>query len=130
MTFVDTSALLAFLDRDAARHAEVVAAMTDVLTRRSGVTHNYIVIEAEALIHRRYGANPARRLLQDIVPLLDIVWITPDLHASAVDAHLADLRRRTSLVDHMSFTVMREQAITDALALDRHFAEAGFNPGP
>ena len=130
MTFVDTSALLAFLDRDAARHAEVVAAMTDVLTQRSGVTHNYIVIEAEALIHRRYGTAPARLLLQDVIPLLDIVWITPDLHAAAVDAHLADLRRRTSLVDHMSFTVMRERSIIDALALDRHFAEAGFSLAP
>lgn len=30
----------------------------------------------------------------------------------------------------MSFTVMREHAITDALALDRHLAKAGFNPGP
>jgi hypothetical protein len=53
-----------------------------VLTQRSGVTHNYVVIEAEALIHRRRGANPARRLLQDIIPLLDIIWITPDLHAT------------------------------------------------
>ena len=130
MTFVDTSALLAFLDRDAVRHAEVVAAMTDVLKRRDGVTHNYVVVEAEALVHRRHGATPARRLLQDVVPLLDVVWITPELHAAAVDAHLADLRRRTSLVDHISFTVMRERGITDALALDRHFAEAGFDPGP
>jgi len=130
VTFVDTSALLAFLDRDAVRHAEVVAAMTDVLKRRDGVTHNYVVVEAEALVHRRHGATPARRLLQDVVPLLDVVWITPELHAAAVDAHLADLRRRTSLVDHISFTVMRERGITDALALDRHFAEAGFDPGP
>lgn len=130
MTFVDTSALLAFLDRDAARHAEVVTAMTDVLTQRSGVTHNYVVVEAEALVHRRYGAGPARTLLEDLVPLLEIVWIDRDLHAAAVDAHLADMRRRTSLVDHMSFTVMRERGITDALALDQHFAEAGFSPGP
>ncbi len=60
--------------------------MTDVLTQRSGVTHNHIVIEAETLIHRRYGAAPARRLPQDVVPLLDIVWITPELHAAAVVA--------------------------------------------
>jgi hypothetical protein len=64
-----------------------------VLTQRSGVTHNYVVIEAEALIHRRHGANPARRLLQDIIPLLDIIWITPR-------------------------------------PAPRHFADAGFNPGP
>jgi predicted nucleic acid-binding protein len=130
VTFVDTSALLAFLDRDAARHADVVEAMTPVLAQRAGLTHNYAIVEAEALVHRRHGATPARRLLEDIVPLLDIAWIDPDLHAAAVDAHLADLRRRTSLVDHMSFIVMREREIEDALALDRHFAEAGFAVRP
>lgn len=130
MTFVDTSALLAFLDRDATRHTAAVEAMTPVLAQRTGVTHNYVIVETEALIHRRHGATPARRLLEGIVPLLDIAWIDPDLHAAAVEAHLADLRRRTSLVDHMSFIVMRERMIDDALALDRHFTEAGFNTRP
>jgi uncharacterized protein len=130
VTFVDTSALLAFLDRDARRHADVVKAMTPVLAQRTGVTHNYVIVEAEALVHRRHGATPVRRLLEDVVPLLDIAWIGPDLHAAAVDAHLADLRRRTSLVDHMSFIVMRDREIDDALALDRHFTDAGFNARP
>jgi predicted nucleic acid-binding protein len=130
VTFVDTSALLAFLDRDANRHEAVVAAMTRLLVQHSGITHNYVVIEAEALIHRRYGATPARRLMRDLLPLLTVIWVTPELHATAVDSHLSDLRRRTSLVDHVSFTVMREHRINDALALDRHFAEAGFNTGP
>lgn len=130
MTFIDTSALLAFLDRDAIRHADIVEAMTPVLAQRTGVTHNYVIMEAEALVHRRHGAVPARRLLEDIVPLLDIAWIDPHLHAAAVEAHLADLRRRTSLVDHVSFIVMRQREIDDALALDRHFTEAGFNARP
>jgi predicted nucleic acid-binding protein len=30
----------------------------------------------------------------------------------------------------MSLTVMRKHAIADALALDGHFAEAGFTPAP
>jgi len=130
VTFVDTSALLAFLDRDATRHADVVEAMTPALAQRAGVTHNYVIVEAEALVHRRHGANPARRLLEDIVPLLDVAWIDPELHTAAVEAHLADLRRRTSLVDHMSFIVMRERDVDDVLALDRHFTEAGFNTRP
>lgn len=130
MTFVDTSALLAFLDRDAARHSDVVEAMTPVLAQRTGVTHNYVIVEAEALVHRRHGAAPARRLLEDVVPLLQLAWIDPDLHAAAVEAHLADLRRRTSLVDHMSFIIMRERQVDDALALDRRFTDAGFNTRP
>jgi uncharacterized protein len=130
VTFVDTSALLAFLDRDARHHGQVVEALSRVLAERSGVTHNYVIVETEALVHRRHGAGPARTLLQDIVPLLEIAWITPELHAAAVDAHLADLRRRTSLVDHASFVLMRARDIGHALALDRHFAEAGFTVSP
>jgi len=130
VTFVDTSALYAFLDRDGDRHDEVVAAMAPLLAERRGVTHNYVVVEAEALAKRRLGGAVARRLLRDVVPLIDVAWITPELHARAVESHLADLRRRTSLVDHVSFTVMHERGISEALALDRHFREAGFSITP
>lgn len=130
MTFVDTSVLLPFLDRDDARHDEVVAAMTPLLAERRGVTHNYVVVEAEALTMRRLGRAVARRLMQDVLPLIEIAWVTPELHARAVDAHLADHRRRTSLVDHVSFAVMRDGGIREALALDGHFREAGFAVRP
>jgi predicted nucleic acid-binding protein len=126
VTFVDTSALFAFLDRGAADHDAVVGLMTPLLAERGGVTHNYVVVEAEALLHRRRGGAPARRLMQDVLPLIEVAWITPELHARAVESHLADLRRRTSLVDHVSFAVMRERGIGEALARDRHFREAGF----
>jgi predicted nucleic acid-binding protein len=130
VTFVDTSALLAFLDRDAARHAEVVAEMTPLLAERSGVTHNYALVETEALVHRRHGGRAARRLLQDVVPLLDVAWVTRELHDAAVASHLDDLRRRTSLVDHVSFQLMRGRGLRRALTLDRHFREAGFTIAP
>ena len=126
MTFVDTSALFAFLDRGAAHHDAVVKLMTPLLAERSGVTHNYVIVEAEALLHRRRGGAPARRLLEDILPLIEVAWITPELHARAVASHLSDMRRRTSLVDHASFIFMRQRGIREALALDGHFREAGF----
>jgi predicted nucleic acid-binding protein len=130
VTFLDTSALFAFLDRGSEEHDVVVRAMTPLLAERRGVTHNYVVVEAEALLHRRRGAAPARRLMHDVLPLIEVAWITPELHARAVESHLADLRRRTSLVDHASFALMRERGIEDALALDRHFREAGFRVSP
>jgi uncharacterized protein len=130
VTFVDTSALYAFLDRDGDRYHEVVAAMTPLLTERRGVTHNYVVVEAEGLVKRRLGAAVARGLMEDLLPLIEVAWITPELHTRAVESHLADLRRRTSLVDHVSFVLMRERGIGEALALDRHFREAGFSVSP
>jgi predicted nucleic acid-binding protein len=126
VTFVDTSALLAFLDRDAARHEEVVASIAGVFRDRRGVTHNYVLIETEALAHRRLGAGVARRLLEDVAPALEIVWVDAELHAAAVTAHLRSLRRRSSLVDQVSFELMRRRDIPSALALDRGFAREGF----
>lgn len=130
MTFVDSSALLAFLDRDAARHGEVVASLGRVFSERSGITHNYVLIETEALAHRRLGTRVARRLLEDVVPVLEIVWVDEGLYAAAVTAHLRTLRRRSSLVDQVSFELMRRRDIPVAIALDRDFAREGFEVLP
>ena len=126
MTFVDTSALLAFLDRDATRHEDVIASLAGVFRERRAVTHNYVLIETEALAHRRLGAGVARRLLEDVVPVLEIVCVDAELHAAAVTAHLRALRRRSSLIDQVSFELMRRRDISVALALDRDFAREGF----
>ncbi len=130
MTFVDTSALLAFLDRDAAHHERVVASLAAILADGSGVTHNYVVVEAEALAHRRLGGAVARRLLEDVIPLLDVEWIDAEVHAAAASSHLKAIRRRSSLVDHVSFEVMRRRGLEVALALDADFATAGFRVVP
>jgi predicted nucleic acid-binding protein len=126
VTFVDTSALLAFLDRDAARHEEVVASSIELFRERLAVTHNYVVIETEALAHRRLGAHVARSLLEDVVPVLEVLWVDTALHQAAVTAHLRSLRRRSTLVDHVSFELMRRRGISSALALDRDFVREGF----
>ena len=130
MTFVDTSALLAFLDRDAARHEEVVAKSVELFRRRRAVIHNYVLIETEALARRRLGAAVARRLLEDVAPVLEIVWVDAALHEAAVTAHLRSLRRRSSLVDHVSFELMRRRRIRAALALDDDFRREGFDVVP
>jgi uncharacterized protein len=127
VTFVDTSALLAFLDRDATRHEEVVASSIELFRERCALTHNYVVIETEALARRRLGTNVALRLLEDVVPVLEIVWVDAVLHEAAVTAHLRSLRRRSTLVDHVSFELMRRRGISSVLALDLDFAREGFD---
>jgi predicted nucleic acid-binding protein len=128
--FVDTSGLLAFLDRDAAHHDQVVESTFEILRERGAITHNYVVIETEAVARRRLGAGVARRLLEDVVPALEIAWVDRDLHGAAVAAHLRSLRRRSSLVDQVSFELMRRRGLRSALALDRHFAREGFEVVP
>ena len=47
---------------------------------------HYVVLESAALAHRRGGSDLTRRLMLELVPLLDLVWVdsgsTPVRHAS------------------------------------------------
>ncbi len=123
--FVDTSALYALLDGDDHSHRRVA----DAFQRLSGdslLTHNYVVVESATLVKHRLGLEHARRLLRDILAAIDIEWIDESIHRAATSAYLAAGSNGPSLVDFTSFEVMRLHGITRALAVDRHFAEAGF----
>lgn len=62
-----------------------------------------------------------------IVPVLSVKWVDKPLHRRGVARLQRELRRKLSLKDCISFEFMKSQGLTDALALDHHFAEAGFN---
>lgn len=129
-TFVDTSALYAALDRDDQAHAAVASALRELLGVNRLVTSSYVVVETAALVQARLGLRAARDLHERLLPALDIVWVGEDLHRAAVAALLAADRRDVSLVDRVSFELMRRRAISAALAVDAHFIEAGFDVLP
>ena len=129
--FVDTSALIAFLDADQPRHADVVTAWNEALTG-DGVlfTSNYVLVETFALAQRRLGLEAARALGDVFVPLMQMLWVDEALHTAATAALFAAGRRKLSLVDCTSFELMRRYGITDALTLDRGFTHHGFRAVP
>ena len=129
--FVDTSALLPLLDAGDADHAAVSAAWAD-LRRAEAVatTTNYVLLEALAVCQRRLGMVAARRLQQDLAPVLEVEWVTRQAHAEGSIAMLAANRREVSLVDCVSFEVMRRLGIRRAFTLDEHFREQGFEVVP
>jgi len=129
--FADTSALYALLVRTEEGHAEVAAAFSRLLRgRRPLVTSNYVVLETAALLQRRIGLPAVRDFDERIAPLLTVRWITEPLHRRAMDRLIRADRRGVSLVDCTSFEVMEAEAITEAFALDRDFAAAGFRLVP
>jgi predicted nucleic acid-binding protein len=129
MTFVDTSALYAVLDRDDANHP--AARQTwERLIRSSEplLTHNYVLVETAALVQNRLGIAALRAFQDRCIPVLQIHWLTEAEHATAMEMTLAADRRRLSLVDCASFLTMRSHAISDVFCFDKHFAEQGFKP--
>lgn len=129
--FVDTSALLALLDGDEARHAQALASWKSFLDAgRPLVSTNYVALESVAVAQRRLGLAAVEALHGVFFPLVQIAWVDETLHATAVAALLAARRRAVSLVDHSSFALMRARAVRTAFALDPHFAEQGFEVLP
>lgn len=125
--FVDTSAFLAVLDGSDKKHTaarqfwERIIRNADVL-----LCHNYILVETSALILRRLGMEAVRVFEQDIFPILRIFRVTKEVHSAAVSAHLMADRRTLSLVDCVSFEVMRRTGVRKAFAFDRHFRDYGY----
>lgn len=126
--FVDTSALFALLDGDEPRHPDVVAAWQSVTgDGRSLFTSNYVLVETFALIQRRLGIQAVHGFADAFVPLLQPVWVDEELHAAAIASLFTAAQRHLSLVDCVSFELMRRLGLTDVLALDADFARQGFN---
>ena len=129
--FVDTSALIAYLDADQPRHTDVVDAWRSVMDNGDAlVTSNYVLVETFALVQRRFGLEALRALASDILPLLDRLWVDEEIHAAASAALFTAGRRKLSLVDCTSFELMRRHGITAALSLDADFAHQGFRIRP
>lgn len=124
MIFADTSALYALLDADDQAHARARAFFETGPMRL--VTHNYVVVETASLVHKRLGPALVRALLEDLMPAVEMRWVDEELHRAALSAFMAAVRRRTSLVDWVSFEVMRREGIDRAFAFDRDFAVHGF----
>lgn len=128
---VDTSALYAALDADDQHHPSVRAAFGELATAGDDlVTHNYILLETVALAQRRLGLGAVAMLLDDLLPVMEVLWIDRATHEEACARLLAAGERRVSLVDWISFTTMRRGRIEVALAFDDHFREHGFRTIP
>lgn len=90
------------------------------------LTHNYVLIETAALLQRRLGMPSARAFLSD-ARNFTLHWVTPDDHAEATALFEQRDLRGLSLVDCMSFVVMRKYRCTAALAFAEAFVVESFD---
>jgi len=127
--FVDTSAFYALMDRSDLNHAKAAASWPALLENSPGlVTCNYIVIEAAALMQSRLGFQAAEVWYRDVLSLAMVVWVDETIHGQGRELWLGLGRRRLSLVDCVSFTLMRRMEIAKAFAYDSHFVDHQIAP--
>ena len=74
----------------------------------------------------RLGIQALRALYDDVIPLLTVEWVTDAIHRLAASSLLTASCRNLSLIDCVSFHVMRAASVQSAFCFDRHFREQGF----
>jgi len=128
--FVDTSALYALMDGDDPNHDGARRFWSDLDPNESLLTHNYVVVETSALVQRRLGIEALQSLVDELMLPITTLFVERAVHDAAMSAVLAARLRQLSVVDAVSFEVMRRAGIRTAFAFDQHFARFGFELRP
>lgn len=126
-TFVDTFFVIAYINEEDEFH-EQARALAPVYLQQRLVTTEAILLEIGNGLARRFKAD-AIGVIQDFKAAdnVEIVNVTPGLFDRGFDLYRRFEDKQWGLVDCISFMVMRERGITDALTFDQHFTQAGFN---
>ena len=127
--FVDTSAWYPLIVARHPDHARLGSALRALIrNHRRLVTTNLVVAETHALLLRRVGHATALTFVQTVgEPPNVVVRSSSQLEAAAERDWLARYDdQEFSFADAVSFAVMTERAIRDALTLNHHFVVAGF----
>jgi predicted nucleic acid-binding protein len=125
--FVDTSAILALLNPQDDSHEGARRAFANLQTREAPLlTTSFVLVELYALLGRRMGLEAIAAFRLDFAPLLEVVWVNAELHEAGLDLLLERRIRDLSLVDAVSFLVMRQRRLEEAFAFDQHFHDEGF----
>ncbi len=129
--FVDTSALYALMDADDSNYEKAKDFWVRTLQAADQfATTNYVLLESIALIQHRLGLEALRWFQEELAPVLQVHWMSEEIHTVALKTLLAQGRRKLSLVDTTSFELMRKLGLRAVFAFDRHFAEQGFSAVP
>ena len=124
--FLDTSGLLCLIHVREPQHEHAVSSYDAATTR---LTHGYVLDEFISLAQARKVSRGAaldfsERLIDDAN--IETVWVDEASHREALALLRARPDKAYTLCDAVSFGLMRERGITQALTTDRHFEQEGF----
>ena len=124
--FLDTSGLLCIHDENDVRSKKAIEYFTSA---KRLLTTNYVLAEFVPLSYSR-GKNRRETIayVKDIlqIPRLELVWIDESYHNRAMELLENRLDKSHSLCDAVSFILMGERQMTNALTTDKHFEQENF----
>ena len=127
--FADSGYWIALWNPEDALHDRATT-LAEALRSSAVVTTRLVLIETlnfmagMGLARRRYAVRMAQDLEDN--PDVEIVPLSDAQFRAALERYAARPDQRWSITDCASFLVMEERGMTDALAHDRDFEQAGF----
>ena len=131
--FVDTGYLVALEAADDQHHPAAVRHWRAfVQSHPRLVTPSFVLDEVATFFnsrgHHAKAVEVGNRLLAS--PSVQLIHVDEDLFGAAWTYFGARKDKRFSLTDCVSFVLMKQRGITDALTFDGHFEQAGFGRLP
>jgi uncharacterized protein len=127
--FLDTSFAIALSSVTDQNHVRAVQLANQIETDKTRlVTTQAILLEIGNALSKQRHRVAAIQLLESLEtdPSVEVVLFTNSLYKLAFNLFKQREDKEWGLVDCISFIVMQDRGITDALTADTHFQQAGF----
>lgn len=123
---VDSAYVVALVNRRDQYHLRAKQLASLYRDRPLIITEGVLLEIGNALASR--FRKQAARVIEEFIesPQVEVVYTSPQLLISAIALYKQMADKEWGLVDCISFVVMRERGIIEALTPDRHFIQAGF----
>jgi hypothetical protein len=123
---VDTLFVVALINQHDQYHRRAVE-LSETFEGSQLIVTDAILLEIGNSLANGYRAEAARAIEQFLdSDEVDIIRLNPDLFSRALELYKSRTDKFWGLVDCISFVVMKERGIGEALTFDRHFVQAGF----
>jgi len=124
--FIDTSGFFCIFSERDINH---VAAIELYEAARTRLTTNYVLAEYVALadargLPREDAVSFSAEIIND--RNIEVIWVDENLHRRAVELLQNRRDKNYSLCDAVSFVLMSELEISEALTTDKHFEQENF----
>lgn len=125
--FVDTSFVIALINK-ADQYHQIAIQISDTVEGRTLVTTDAVLFEIGNALSKNFKRESVRIIEHFLTSSeVQVIHLDPPLFMRAFDLYKSHVDKLWGLVECLSFVVMKDFGIIDALTTDRHFEQAGFN---
>ncbi|HLX70366.1 MAG TPA: PIN domain-containing protein [Verrucomicrobiae bacterium] len=126
VVFADAFYFIARLNRRDQHHERVLKFSREF--RAQILTSDWVLMEVADALAESESRSRVREFIFHLrqFPACEIVPASRELLDRALELYHQHTDKKWTLTDCVSFVVMRERNVTDALTADKHFEQAGF----